>query len=161
MQTLDASLFRPGPGEITVAEIVKATIEYAATARAQFKIDPDRVLIFTVPYDPELRESWTKAELEIRRGGAHRIHFDWHKWEVWTVQRGELIGVPTEWRVYPADREAGVPAWVAESCRAAGHGDRAPGAHRLDAGQLRTLAAEALAMADYLETLDDTMPGGL
>lgn len=157
MPDLDVSMFKPEPGPETVAEIVAATVDFAAKARDAYKIRPDRVLIFTVPYDPPMRESWKQAELELRRAG-HRIHFAWDKWDVWTVERGLLAGVmPTEWHVYPADQKASVPSWVAQACMAAGHADRGSGPRPLNTHQLHTLAAECLAMADYLDADHSTL----
>lgn len=160
MLALDDHMFRPEDSETTVAEITEAVFEFARQARMIHKIDADRVLIFTIPFDPNLRKSWQQAEKEMKKGG-HKIRFDWTKWEVWTVPRGELTGgaVP-EWLIHFSDRTACVPSWVAESCRFAGHSNGKGGLIKpLSADQLRDLAAECLAMADYLQA--PSLPEGI
>lgn len=157
MPDLDVSMFKPEPSESTAAEIVAATIDFAAKAREAYNLAADRVLIFAVPYDPPMRESWKQAELALRRDG-HKIKFAWDKWDVWTVPRSALADlIPTEWHVYPADQKASVPSWVAQACMAAGHADRGSGPRPLNTHQLHTLAAECLAMADYLDADHSTL----
>jgi hypothetical protein len=138
---LDIQMFRPADGETTVAEIVEATIAYARSAREAHNLDADRVLTFAIPYDPQLRESWEMAEAMIvgQPGGDH-IEFDWANWDVWTVPRAGLGAcVPSGWYVRPADGKACLPAMVCDPRKS------------LDPAELRALAAEALAMADFLD----------
>lgn len=148
---LGNALIRPENSSVTVNEIVVATLSMATQARKAYGLDLDRLLIVTPPYDEALRESWHDAEKALaEHPGGRKIRFDWSKWDVWTIERPDLGGgVPAEWLIKPGDGLAIVPGWVVEP---------------LNPGQLRDLAAGAMAMADYLEKnpADDlTIEGGL
>lgn len=128
---------RPDNSPETVADIVSATLSAVTQARAAYQLDDQRVMIVVVPYDPALHESWKQAEPQL---AAARIQLDWGHWNVWTIPRGEPTGgPPTEWTIRPSHRLASVPAWARGG---------------LDPDGLRALAAEAMAMAEYLEKPD-------
>lgn len=154
---LSTDLFRPADSAATVDEIVSATVAYARSAREVHRLDLDRVLIFSVPFDPARAESWRAAERRLPEVlDGQNVRFEWSKWGVWTVPRGDLVGgVPAEWAVRPADGKALVPRWVAD-------GFPQP----LGPDELKQLAAEALAMADHLQEQAEnpelnTIEGGL
>lgn len=148
---LGNALIRPADSATTVKEIVAATLSMAAQARKAYGLDDDRILIVTVPYDPFLHESWKRAEQALPdHVGGKTIRFDWHKWDLWTIERDDLGGaVPAEWLCKPGEGKAVIPSWAVEP---------------LNAAELRSLAAGAMAMADYLDREDATaneIEGGL
>lgn len=146
---LDKSMFRPEDGPVTVDEIVEQTVAFANQARKAYGLEPERVLIMTIPYDPARRESWTNAETAMSTHPLGRyIKFDWTSWNVWTIPRGEHGGVPAEWLVRTGEGNAIIPQWTIEP---------------LSAAQLRDLAAEAMAVAALLEDAENglAIEGGL
>ena len=144
---------RPDNSPAIVDGIIEAVTIAAESYRETHKLQGATIII-SVPYDPQLRESWNLAEMSLQNAGkpgeAPLYRFDWSKWDVLTVPRPDGTGLPPEWLAQPTARVAKIPAWARDQV--------------LTVDELRRLGAEALAAAEWLQDyspITDEFGGGL